>query len=305
MSATEAISADFPFESKYIEVLGSKLHYIDEGHGEPILFLHGNPTSSYLWRNIIPHLTSLGRCIAPDLIGMGRSDKPDLDYRFFDQVRYIEGFIEGLNLKQFLMVSHGWGTVLGFNYARRHEDSVMGLAFMETLVGPLPDWDSFSQPARELLQALRTPGLGWELIVKENIFIEKVLPGGIVRHLSEEEMEQYRAPFKEEASRKPVWRWPNESPIGGEPADVAEVVTANNEWLKHSRLPKILFYVTPGQLITASHVEWCSRNLTDLKTVHLGEGLHFVQEDYPHRIGLELASWYQALPKRASLMPQR
>jgi haloalkane dehalogenase len=277
MSATETISADFPFESKYVKVLGSKLHYVAEGQGEPILFLHGNPTSSYLWRNIIPYLTSLGRCIAPDLIGMGKSDKPDLDYHFFDHLRYLEGFIENLNLKKLLVVAHGWGAVLGFHYARQHEANVKGLVFMETLVGPLPDWDSFPQPSRELLQALRMPGVGWELIVKENIFIEKALPGGIVRQISEGEMEQYRAPFKKPASRKPVWRWPNESPIAGEPADVAEVVTLNNEWLQHSRLPKLLFYATPGQLISAPHLDWCSHNLTNLKVVHLGEGLHFVQ----------------------------
>lgn len=299
MTTSQRISADFPFVSNYVSVLGSNIHYVDEGQGEPILFLHGNPTWSYLWRNIIPYLTSAGRCIAPDLIGMGRSHKPAIEYRFFDHVRYIEGFIETLNLKNLTLVLHGWGSAIGFHYARRHENNIKGLAFMEALLAPFPSWDHFPEQARHTFQALRTPDVGWDMLVNQNLFIEQFLPGGVVRQLTLREMAHYREPFEDRASRKPVWRWPNESPIGGEPADVAEAVTAYNQWLRQSALPKILFYATPGELIPAPLVEWSTRSLSNLKIVYLGEGRHYLQEDHPHRIGAELASWYQGLNKKS------
>lgn len=295
MSVDEHISPDFPFVSNYVSVLGSKIHYIDEGQGEPILYLHGNPTWSYLWRNIIPHLSSFGRCIAPDLIGMGRSDKPDLEYRFVDHMHYIEGFIETLNLKNLTLVLHGWGSVIGFHYARRNEDNIRGLAFMESLLFPFPSWEAFPEESRQAFQRIRSADVGWDMIVNQNLFVEQFLPGGVVRPLTAVEMDYYREPFIEPASRKPVWRFPNESPIGGQPADVAEAVVAYNEWLQQTPLPKILFYTTPGDLTPASQVEWCVQHLDHLKTVNVGEGYHYVQEDHPHRIGVELARWYQGL----------
>jgi len=295
MATPQDISADFPFESNFVEVHGSKMHYVDEGSGNPILFLHGNPTASYLWRNIIPHLISLGRCIAPDLIGMGKSDKPDLEYRFFDHVKYVEGFIEKLGLKNITLVIHDWGSALGFHYAMRHEDNIRGIAFMEAILMPVPSWDAFSPDFQELFKAFRTRDVGWDMIVNNNMFVEQTLPGAVVRKLTEAEMTHYREPYKEPGSRKPLWRWPNEIPIEGEPADVVEAVGTYNQWLQHTDLPKLLFYGNPGAINTAPVLEWCKQNLKNLGTVDIGQGIHFLQEDNPHLIGSELASWYKGL----------
>jgi haloalkane dehalogenase len=289
------MSAEFPFKSHFVEVEGSRLHYIDEGEGDPILFLHGNPTSSYLWRNVIPHVTPFGRAIALDLIGMGKSDKPDLEYRFFDHVRYVEGFIEALELENVTLVVHDWGSGLGFHYASRHEDNVKAIAFMEAILAPLSSWEEFPAGARETFQAFRTPDVGWEMIVNQNVFVEQVLPGAIIRTLTDAEMDRYREPYLEPASRKPVWRWPNELPIEGEPPDVVEAVATYNEWLQQTELPKLLFHATPGAIVPPPLVEWCRENLSNLQTVDLGAGIHFLQEDHPREIGAELANWYRTL----------
>lgn len=289
------ISAAFPFESHYIEVNGSNLHYIDEGSGDPILFLHGNPTSSYLWRNVVPHLTPLGRAIALDLIGMGKSDKPDIEYRFFDHVEYMEGFIEKMGLENVTLVIHDWGSALGFYYAMRNESNVKAIAFMEAIVAPVPHWEAFPAGARELFQSFRTPDVGWDMIVNQNMFVEQILPGAVMRALTDEEMDHYREPFVDPGSRKPIWRWPNEIPIEGEPADVAEAVLSYNEWLRQSELPKLLFYATPGALVQAPMLEWLQQNLKNLAIVNLGPGIHFLQEDHPHLIGSALADWYGKL----------
>jgi len=287
------ISVEFPFESHYVNVLDSKIHYIDEGEGDPILFLHGNPTSCYLWRNIIPYLIPRGRCIAPDLIGMGKSDKPDIEYRFFDHVKYIEGFIEKLGLKNVTLVIHDWGGALGFYYAMRHEDNVKGIAFMEPVF--TPQWVVTSDEALDLFKAFRTPELGWKLITEKNLFVEGVLPNSIVRGLTEAEMERYREPFLDPDSRKPIWRFPNDLPIDGEPADVFEAATAFNEWAKASNTPKLLFYAQPGAIFPEEVVRWCRDNLKNLETIDIGPGSHFIQEDNPHKIGLETSKWYQSL----------
>jgi len=288
----ENISADYPFESNYVEVLGSKMHYVDQGQGAPILFLHGNPTWSYLWRNIIPHLSPLGRCLAPDLIGMGKSDKPDLEYRLEDHIPYIDGFIEALGLENLTLVVHDWGSAIGFDYARRHEANVRGLAFMEAILAPAPSWDLFPEDMAGIFKSFRTPDLGWKLIVDKNMFVENVLPASVVRKLTDEEMDRYRGPFADPADRKPVWRWPNEIPIEDHPADVVELVGAYNQWLQQTPLPKLLLYADPGALIRPPMVQWCRDHLNNLETIDLGPGVHFLQEDHPHRIGAALAEWY-------------
>jgi haloalkane dehalogenase len=295
MTSLQKISADFPYESHYLEVAGAKVHYIEMGKGDPILFLHGNPTSSYLWRNIIPYLTPWGCCIALDLIGMGKSDKPDIDYRFFDHVKYVEGFISAMGLQSLTLVVHDWGSALGFHYASRHAANVKGIAFMEALLMPVSSWEDFPEDARQLFQAFRTPEVGWDLLVKQNVFMEQVIPGSIMRPLTEEEMNRYREPFKDPASRKPVWRWPNEIPIAGEPADVVEAVETYNRWLKTTELPKLLLYATPGAVLPAPLVQWCQQNLKNLTTADIGQGIHYLQEDNPHGVGSELARWYQTV----------
>jgi len=291
----QEISSEFPFTSQFVEVNGSQMHYIDEGEGDPILFLHGNPTSSYLWRNIIPHVTGMARVIAPDLIGMGRSDKPELDYRFLEHSTYVEGFIEALGLENITLVIHDWGSALGFHYARRHEDNVKAIAFMEAILAPVPSWDEFPEDFQQLFKMFRAPEVGWDMIVNQNFFVEKILPGSVVRQLTEEEMNRYREPFVEVDSRKPLWRWPNEIPIEGEPAEVAEVVSGYNLWLQETELPKLMFYATPGALMTAPVVGWASQALKNLTAVDVGKGIHFIQEDAPQLIGQKLASWYGTL----------
>jgi haloalkane dehalogenase len=295
MTSPTDISPDFFYVSHYIEVEDSQMHYIETGNGDPILFLHGNPTSSYLWRNIIPAVTPLGRCIALDLIGMGKSDKPDIEYRFFDHMKYVEGFIRAKDLQNIALVLHDWGSALGFHYASRHESNVKGMAFMEAILKPIASWEEMDEGTRQMFQALRTPELGWDLVVNQNFFVERAIPGSILRQLTEGEMNRYREPFTDPASRKPIWRWPNEIPIAGEPADVVEAVESYSRWLQSTALPKLLFYATPGAVITAKEVEWCQQHLKNLTTVDIGEGIHYIQEDNPHRIGSQLARWYQTL----------
>jgi haloalkane dehalogenase len=288
------ISAEFPFRSNFVEVHGSKIHYVDEGSGKPILFLHGNATSSYLWRNIIPHLTDIARCIAPDLIGMGRSDKPDIDYRFFDHAKYVEGFIEKTKLKDITLVLHDWGSGLGFYYAMRNENNVTGIVFMEAILMPISSWELFPSDVRKIFQNFRTPELGWDMIVNQNFFIEQVLRNyGAVRTFSEEELRHYREPFQRPEYRKPLWRWPNEIPIEGTPTDVVRIVEDYNTWLQKSTIPKLLIYGEPGALMSKPVIDWCMKNLSNLKTVNIGAGIHYLQEDNPHAIGLEIAKWYQ------------
>jgi haloalkane dehalogenase len=292
LSYEQNISAEFPFESNYVDVLGSKMHYIDEGEGDPILFIHGNPTSSYLWRNIIPYMEPYGRAIAVDLIGMGKSDKPDIDYRFVDHAKYLDGFIEKLGLKNITLVVHDWGSALGFNYAMQHEENVKGIAFMEAFLMPLT-WNGFPNIVKETFQNIRTPEIGYDLVVNKNIFVEQLLPGAILRNLAEEEMNNYREPYEMAESRIPVWVWPNEIPIDGNPADVHNIVTDYSQWLQETELPKLLFYASPGGLINASIVDWSKANLKNLETVDLGQGLHYLQEDHPHAIGKTLSNWIQ------------
>jgi len=289
------ISAEFPFDSRFVTVHGSSMHYVESGVGDPIVFLHGNPTSSYLWRNVIPHLSPLGRCVAPDLIGMGRSGKPEIEYRFFDHVRYVEGFLETLGLRDITLVIHDWGSALGFHYAMRHPKNIKAIAFLEAILMPLPDFQAFPDSMREMFRAFRSPDQGRKLIIDQNIFIERVLPNAILRKLSEEEMNRYREPFLEPKSREPLWRWPNEIPVGGEPADVEAVVTDYNLKLQQSEIPKLLLYATPGAVLTAPLVEWCRRSLKNLAAVSVGAGVHYLQEDHPHEIGHAIASWYRDL----------
>ncbi|MEM7334332.1 MAG: haloalkane dehalogenase [Chloroflexota bacterium] len=288
------ISAAFPFESKYIEIHGSNMHYIDEGEGDPILFLHGNPTSNYLWRNIIPYLTPYGRCIAPDLIGMGKSDKPDINYRFSDHVKYLEGFIEKMGLTNVTLVLHDWGSGLGFHYGMRHESNLKGIAFMESMIKP-PSWSDLSPSNKVGFRLFRTPGIGWFMASVMNVFVTQFMPQGIVRTLLPVEKEVYEAPFKTIKSRRPIYQFPVSVPLDGKPADTYEVISNYSQRLQASELPKILFHAQPGVLITAEDVEWCKRHIKNLELVDIGEGIHFVQEDNPHLIGEELAKWVQRL----------
>ena len=288
------ISADFPFEPKYVEVLGSRMQYVDEGKGDPILFLHGNPTSSYLWRNIIPYVSDDARVLAVDLIGMGKSDKPDIDYSFADHAKHLHVFIEKLDLKNIALVVHDWGSGLGFNYAATHESNIKGIAFMESLIKPFT-WETMPAEGAAMIRKIKTPGVGEEMVMNKNFFIEKFLPSAIIRPLSEQEMNSYRAPYPTAESRKPVWKWPTEIPVSGEPRNVHNIVVNYQQWLQNTTVPKILLHATPGIMIKDAEVEWVKQNMKNVDVVHVGKGLHFIQEDNPDAIGSSLSDWYQKI----------
>lgn len=290
------ISGDFPFESKFIDINGSKMHYIDVGKGDPVLFLHGNPTSSYLWRNIIPYLQPNARCIAPDLIGMGKSDKPDIAYRFEDHYDYLEKFIKKLNLKNITLVIHDWGSGLGFHYANKHRDNIKGIAFMEALVRPMT-WSDMPKEMIMPFKMLRTPFIGWLMVSVGNMFINKMIPDMIVRKLTEQEFNFYKKPYPTIKSRKPVRVWPLEIPIDGSPKRVHDKLAAYGKWLTETKIPKLCLYVHPGAIIRKDNYEYIKNNLPNVKMVDVGEGKHYIQEDNPHLIGSEIAKWYKGLSK--------
>ncbi len=273
-----------------LAILGSTMHYREAGAGEPIVFLHGNPTSSYLWRNVIPELEGEGRCLAPDLIGMGKSGKPAIDYSFADHARFLDAWFDALGLDGVTLVVHDWGSALGFDWARRHPDRVAGIAFMEAIVRPLA-WSEWPEASRELFRAFRTPGVGETLILEKNVFVERVLPGSILRKLSAEEMAAYREPFPDPASRRPVWRWPNQIPLDGEPADAVALVDRYARWLGDSEVPKLLLTFEPGILIQGPILDWCRTKIRALAIQHVGPGSHFVQEDHPEKIGAAIRAW--------------
>jgi len=274
------ISAEFLFESKYLNVKGSKMHYIDEGEGDPILFLHGNPTSSYLWRNVIPHLEGQARLIAPDLIGMGKSDKPNIDYTYDDHYAYLEAFIEKLGLKNVTLVIHDWGSALGFRYAHTHVDNIKGITFMEAIVKPMR-WSEMPGDMRTPFKMMRTPYVGWVMISVMNMFVNKMIPDTIKRTLNAEEMAYYRAPYPTIKSRKPVRVWPQQIPINGKPKRNHELIESYSQWLQNSNIPKLCLYSHPGAIINAEHVQWIEKKIPNTKMVDIGEGIHFVQEDNP------------------------
>lgn len=286
-----------------LSVLGSTIAYREAGSAEaPVtLFLHGNPTSSYIWRNIIPHVAPVARCIAPDLIGFGQSGKPDIAYRFADHARYLDAFLEAAGLTSAYLVAQDWGTALAFHLAARRPDFVRGLAFME-FIRPMPTWEDFHQSpaARETFRKFRTPGEGEKLILEHNAFIERVLPGSVIRELSEEEMAAYRAPFPTPQSRRPIWRLPNELPITGRPPDVVAALEQAHAALASSHYPKLLFVGDPGALVSPAFAERFARTLHDCRVVRLGAGAHYLQEDHPETIGRTLAGWIAATSREDS-----
>jgi len=289
------ISGAYPFAPHYVEVFGSRMHYVDEGEGDPILLIHGNATWSYVWRNVIPHLTPHARCIAPDLIGFGLSDKPDIEYRWSEQADYLEEFIRKLGLKNITLVLNDFGISLAQRYAMRHEHNVKGIAFFEGVFKTFASLeDAYTPEFRPLFKQFRTGGkggTGYQLLVEQNFFIEQLLPRAAGRELTEEELQRYREPFREERSRIPIWQFARSVPIGGEPKDVWATMTEVVQWFKQTDIPKLLFYGSPGGLVTDEFVEWCRRNLKNLKVVHVGPGIHYLTESNPHVIGRELLKW--------------
>ena len=290
----ETIQADFPFQMKSMLIGDARMQYVDEGKGPPVLFLHGNPTSSYLWRNILPHLLPRARCIAPDLMGMGASDQPAIPYRFTDHNHYLETFIEKLGINPFTLVVHDWGSALGFHYACRHPEKIRGLAFLEAMVKPW-SWKGMKPPHILGFRLLRTPILGEIMIYGLNAFLNIFMPGLIIRKLNREEKMHYKAPFRKIASRKPMLMWPREIPINGRPVETYRLISHYSTFLQTTTIPKLLLYAEPGAVLNAEAVEWCRNHMKNLHTLYVGRGYHFLQEDHPHRIGRELARWHQRI----------
>jgi len=289
-----AISARDPYERKRVEVLDSEMAYVDTGMGRPVVFLHGNPTSSYLWRNVIPHVESRARCLAPDLIGMGQSGKnPAGTYRFADHARYLDAWLDAARPEgPILFVIHDWGSALAFDWGRRHADRVGGFVYMEAIVRPF-SWSDWPDAARGIFEALRSPA-GEEMVLEKNLFVERILPASVLRGLTDEEMDVYRRPYVEAGeSRRPTLTWPRELPIDGEPADVAEIVAAYSTWLAESPLPKLLISADPGAILTGSQREFCRRwpNQQEITV----SGNHFIQEDSPDEIGRAVAEFAEQL----------
>jgi haloalkane dehalogenase len=282
------------YTKQYRNVHGKRMAYIDVGEGDPIVFLHGNPTSSYLWRNVMPHLEGKGRLIAPDLIGMGDSEKLDnsnaQSYTYVEHRKYLFALLELLvvNSKVTLVV-HDWGSGLGFHWAQQNPDAVKGIAFMEAIVAPIPSWNAFPESAVETFQGFRSPA-GEQMVLEQNLFIEGVLPGMVLRDLSEAEMTEYRRPYLQPGEdRRPTLTWPRQLPIEGEPADVVRIVTDYGQWLAQSGLPKLFINAEPGALIVGE-VEDFVRSWPAITEVTV-PGLHFVQEDSADLIGEAIVSW--------------
>ena len=289
-----AISAADPHPRKRAAAADSEIAYVDTGaaDGRPVVFLHGNPTSSYLWRNIIPHAAGRGRCLAPDLIGMGDSGPSSSGYRFVDHARYLDAWFDALEIDDAVLVVHDWGSALGFHWARRHPERVAGVVYMEAVVRPL-SWSEWPGPAREFFRALRSPA-GEAMILERNLFVERILPASVVRGLGEAEMAAYRRPFARPGeSRRPTLTWPRQIPIDGEPADVAAIADSYAAWLSESAAPKLFVNAEPGTILVGAQREFCRAwpNQTEVTVA----GTHFIQEDSPHEIGAALAAFLDRL----------
>ena len=282
---------------QFVTVNGLKMAYVERGEGDPVVFVHGNPTSSYLWRNIIPHAEPGGRCIALDLIGMGDSDKlpnsgPD-SYTFSEHRRYFDAALHALGVTDnVVLVVHDWGSALGFDWARRHADAVAGICYMEAIVRPL-SWEEWPEAARSVFQGFRSAA-GEAMVLDKNIFVERVLPGSVLRDLDDEEMAEYRRPFLNTGEdRRPTLTWPRQIPIDGEPPDVVEVAAAYAEWLASCEVPKLFVNADPGAILVGVQREFCRgwRNQTEITVA----GSHFLQEDSPAQIGAALGTWLETL----------
>ena len=292
------MTTEQPFEKASAQVHGKTMAYADIGTGDPIVFLHGNPTSSYLWRNIVPHVAGLGRAIVPDLIGMGDSEKLSdpgpQSYRFVEHRRYLDGLLDQVigDARGITLVIHDWGSALGFDFANRNRDRIKAICYMEGIVRPV-SWAEWPDPAKQVFQGFRSE-MGEAMILEKNIFIERVLPGSILRKLSDAEMAEYRRPFATAGEdRRPTLTWPRQIPIDGEPADVTEIVASYSAWMAENDLPKLFVNAEPGAILIGPQREFCRawKNQTEVTV----KGSHFIQEDSPDEIGEALAGWLRTI----------
>ena len=278
-------------------VLDSFIAFRDVGSGAPIVFLHGNPLSSRVWRDVLPAVAERGRCLAPDLIGMGESGKPDIAYRFADHARYLDAWFDVLKLRDVVLVGYDWGGALAMDWAARHPDRVRGLVVFETFLRSM-HWNEWSPKGAELFRALRTPGVGEKMVIDANQFLDRSLSNGIHRHVTDDERAAYYAPYAEPVARRPLLQWTREIPIEGEPADVAAIVARYDDWLaSSSNVPKLLLSfdspagLQPSPTGSAAMVDWARSNISDLEVTHLGPAGHHAPEDLPHEIASAITSF--------------
>ena len=288
--------SDQEIEKKTVKVLGKNMAYVEKGEGDPIIFQHGNPTSSYLWRNIIPHLENHGKCIAIDLIGMGDSDKledeGDNTYSYHVHKKYFDACLKELGIKDDItFVIHDWGSALGFNWAYNNKNSVRGICYMEAIVKTI-SWEDWPEDGKSIFQGFRSEA-GEDLILKKNLFIEGVLPGAIIRNLSDKEMDVYRKPFLKEIERRPTLDWPRQIPIDNKPEEVCNTVEDYSLWMSINEIPKLFINANPGSILKGKQREFC-RKWKNQEEVTV-KGSHFIQEDSPKDIGQAISSWYQKI----------
>jgi haloalkane dehalogenase len=279
---------------KSVEILDSHISYCEAGQGPQVVFLHGNPSSSYVWRDVIPHVAGFAQCLAPDLIGMGASGKPDIAYRLADHVRYLDAWFDALAIANPVLVGHDWGGVLAMDWAARHPERVRGVVVFETFLRPM-QWSEWPAQGAELFRAIRTPGVGERMVLEENQFLARSLENGVKRGLSETERAQYYAPFPTPAARRPLLQWPREIPIDGEPADVTALVARYDAWLAASHaIPKLLLsFDAATPLGSPAMIAWARAHVAALDIVALGPAGHHAQEDLPHEIGSAIGQWLQ------------
>ena len=300
MTESRAIDPAMRYAKKFVTVLGKRMAYAEAGSGDPIVFLHGNITSSYMWRNIMPHAEKLGRCIAIDNIGQGDSDKLDASgpdfYRLAEHQRYTDAILEQLGVERNVtLVVHDWGSALGFTWARQHPEQVKALVYLQALVGDF-DWSHWPPAVQALFKRFRSPE-GEELVLNQNLFVERVLPAMTLRQLGEAEMTEYRRPYRNPGEdRRPTLTWPREIPIEGEPADVLAIIRQNGEWLAQSPIPKLFINAEPGAVLVGAHRDLCRTwpNQTEITVA----GLHYVHEDSPHEIGAAIAEWLPTIGRQ-------
>ena len=281
-------------KSSFLEVYSSKMHYRELGAGRPIVFLHGMPVSGYVWRNVIQSCSHLGRCIAPDLIGMGDSDKPDIKYTVFDHIKYIERFINQLELDNILLVLHGWGSLPGFEYARNFSDRISGLVFFESYIRSVEEPALLSLPVQELAQMLKNHDASYKAVVEQNYMIKNVLPSCMVNQLSDEILNQYANPFKTEKSRRVFWQYLQDLPLGEGPSAVTDLIDGYSNWLQSSDIPKLMLYAMPGFNTTINTVQWARDNLSHLSQYCLEDVMHLPQESVPGLFSQALVEWYES-----------
>lgn len=291
-----SLSIDTRIKSEYITVIDNhKMHYLTMGSGNPMLFLHGVPTSAYLWRKIIPLLADEVRCIAPDLIGMGESDKPDITYSVYDHIEYMEAFIEALDLRDITLVLHGWGSVIGFELARRHPDRIRALAFFEAHIRPVTDWNMLSLPVQELIEPYRSGKIDEQSFLHDNDFLNKVLPMASSCPLMQDALIHYRKPYSTPESRKPLWQYLVDLPAGSSDNKVVDLIADYSNWLQHSDIPKLMLYALPGFITTMDTVKWAKENIDNMILIEIGGAMHFAQESMPGLFAYELRHWYNSL----------